>query len=301
MALGGVAVQVDKIDFPRDAQVQPLAQGQQLLPLRLALFQDDLRRFAEPDDPGNVQSARAHPPLVAAAVNDGGQPHAGFPAPDVEGADAFGAVNLVGGEGGKVNVHLLHVNIHVAHALGGIRVEQHPFLAGDFADLLQRVDGPDLVVGRHQGHQDGLVGDGVGQLIEVNRAVLVHRQEGHLEPPLLQHVAGVQNRLVLDLAGDDVVALFLEEFRHAGQGQVVRFGRAAGQDDLLFGRADQRGDLPPRLLYAFLRFPPEGVVAAGRVAELIGEVGQHRLQHPWVHRGGGVVIHVQGRFHFHPS
>ena len=34
------------------------------------------------------------------------------------------------------------------------------------------------------------------------------------------------------------------------------------------------------------------MIAAGRIAELLHEVGQHLLQHPWVHSGGRVIIHV---------
>ena len=34
------------------------------------------------------------------------------------------------------------------------------------------------------------------------------------------------------------------------------------------------------------------MIAAGGVAELLREVGQHRFEHARIHRGGGVVIHV---------
>ena len=46
------------------------------------------------------------------------------------------------------------------------------------------------------------------------------------------------------------------------------------------------------LVDGLLGLPAEGVVAAGGVAEVLGEVRQHRFQHPRVDRGGGVVVHV---------
>ncbi len=58
------------------------------------------------------------------------------------------------------------------------------------------------------------------------------------------------------------------------------------------GRADQLGDVLARAFHTFFRRPPERVIAAGRVAELLHEVGQHLFQHPRVHGGGGMVIHV---------
>ena len=41
--------------------------------------------------------------------------------------------------------------------------------------------------------------------------------------------------------------------------------------------------------------PAETVAGAAGVAEDLGEIGQHRLQHPRIDRGGGVVVEVDGR------
>ena len=99
--------------------------------------------------------------------------------------------------------------------------------------------------------------------------------------------------------GDDVVALFAVHFRGAFERQVVRFGGAAGEDDLLRRRVDQTGDLRARVLDRFFGRPAKGVVAARGIAELLVEVGQHRFDHARVHRSGGVVIHVNRQFNGH--
>ena len=65
------------------------------------------------------------------------------------------------------------------------------------------------------------------------------------------------------------------------------------------GRADQGGDLLAGLLDGRLRLPAEGVAAAGRVAELLGEVRQHRLDHARVGPRRRVVVHVDRRLHRH--
>ena len=78
---------------------------------------------------------------------------------------------------------------------------------------------------------------------------------------------------------------------------------AGGEDDLLGGGADQPRNLLARRLHGLLRLPAKGVVAAGRIAELGGEVGHHRLQNPRIERGGGVIVHINrqayARRHFH--
>ena len=48
---------------------------------------------------------------------------------------------------------------------------------------------------------------------------------------------------------------------------------------------------------AFFGLPAKRVVAAGGVAELLREVGQHRFQHPGIHGRGGVVVHVDRQLH----
>ncbi len=80
-------------------------------------------------------------------------------------------------------------------------------------------------------------------------------------------------------------------------GKVVALGRAGGEDDFLRGRADQLGDALARLLHRLLGHPAELVVAAGGVAEVLGEVGQHLLHHARIGARGGVVVHVDGQLH----
>ena len=50
------------------------------------------------------------------------------------------------------------------------------------------------------------VPDGADYLVGIDEPVLVDGQIGHLEPELLQLVAGVQHGVVLDRGGDDVIS-----------------------------------------------------------------------------------------------
>ena len=67
--------------------------------------------------------------------------------------------------------------------------------------------------------------------------------------------------------------------------KMISFGR----------RADQLGDALARQLDRFFGRPSEGMVAAGGVAELLHEVGQHFFEDARIHRRGRVVVHVDGQ------
>ena len=162
------------------------------------------------------------------------------------------------------------------------------------ADLADRLQHADLVVGGHDGDQDRLVIHGALQIVEIDAAVLLHRQIGHAEAVLLQPLAGVEHGLVLGRLGDDVVALLAIHLGDALDGKVVALGGAGGEDDFFRGRADQLGDPLARLLDRLLGHPAELMIAAGGVAEVLGEVGQHLLQHARIDARGGMVVHVDG-------
>ncbi len=140
--------------------------------------------------------------------------------------------------------------------------------------------------------EDRLVGDRGAQIVEADQAVLLHRQIGDPVAVLLEALARVDHRLVLGDARDDVIALLAVHLGDALDREVVRLGRAAGEDDFLGVRADQIGHLLARLVDRLFGLPAERMVAARRVAEVLGEVRQHRLDHARIDRRRGVIVHV---------
>ena len=228
----GVAVELEVIEVLEQVVLEPAPQlaGPQSLIGHLAA--GDLCRRAEPHDGGHVQGAAAHAALVAAAVDDRGDAHAGLAA-HPQRADALGAVELVGADGDQVDLHLLDVEGQFPDALHRVAVEEDALPLHHRADLGDGLDGSDLVVREHDGNQDGLVGDRVADLLRGHPAVLVDLEVGDLEALALEPLAGVQDRLVLGPGGDDVVALLLVELGHSLDGEVVRLGGAGAEDDLL--------------------------------------------------------------------
>ncbi|MNI77525.1 hypothetical protein D3C73_1338250 [compost metagenome] len=104
---------------------------------------------------------------------------------------------------------------------------------------------------------------------------------------------------MLDLGGDDVLALGLIEVRDALECEVVGLGGTAGPDDFARIGVDQFGNLATTVLDRFLGFPAKDVGARSRVTEVPVDqqaVG-HLLGHAWVDRGGRGVIEVDRQLH----
>ena len=234
---------------------------------------------------------------MAAAVDLRIKPDPGVLLADVQGADALGAVHLVTAEAQQVDAHFLDVDRNLADGLHGVSVEEDALFLAKFADGLDRQQRADFVVGGHDRDKDRLVGHRFADLLGRDLAELVHGQVGDLEAVFFEALAGVERRLVLGHLGDDVITLLLVHVGDALEGKVDRLGRAGGEDD--FGRAgaDQVADLLPGLADGVIRLPPERVVPARGVPELLREVGNHRVHHPRIRPGRGIVVHVNRQFH----
>ena len=179
-----------------------------------------------------------------------------------------------------------------AEGLGGVGVEQDAARPGQAADRGQRLQHADLVVGRHHADQDRLRLEGRFERREIDQAVGADRQHRHAAAARLEVPAGVEHRAMLGRHRHDVVAAIARALGHALDRQVVRLGGAAREDDVLVRRADHRGDLAPRRVDGVAGPPAGGVIEAGRVADLVAQQRQHRVEHARIDRRGGVGIQV---------
>ena len=123
----GVAVQDDPIAQPRlQSAPQTVSQIAQAFPAGVGLGEV----AGCPEAGGEEGALGAGPPavLVAAAVHEGGQRH---PAPDEQGADALGGVQLVSGQAEQIDAELAHPHRNLAGRLGRVGVEEHAVPARD--------------------------------------------------------------------------------------------------------------------------------------------------------------------------
>ena len=124
-------------------------------------------------------------------------------------------------------------------------MEQDSVLFRNPANLCNGLDRADFIVRRHDRDQDRLRPDSRLQLLRADESVLIHIQISHLKTILFQILAGMQNRMMLDLGSNDVIALVPISLRRSLQGPVVRLGSASSKIDLIFlSTQSLRNDLP---------------------------------------------------------
>jgi hypothetical protein len=112
----------------------------------------------------------------------------------------------VRGQRQQVDVGGDDIERHFAGSLGGVGVEEGALRVCDRGDFGERLDGPNLVVGRHDADENRARPDRAGEGLEVDEAVGANADHGHLAAVLRKRSAHVEHRLVLDGAGHDVTA-----------------------------------------------------------------------------------------------
>ncbi len=54
-------------------------------------------------------------------------------------------------------------------------MENHAFFAAKLADGFHILNHADLIIGGHNRNEDGLIGDGVAELIQIDKSFLLYR------------------------------------------------------------------------------------------------------------------------------
>ena len=140
----------------------------------------------------------------------------------------------------------IYIDGNMAICLDRVGVKQDSMFLRDLPDLFYRLNGTDLIVGKHDGDQDGVRPDGLFQFLDLHGPVFIHIQIGDLKAPFLfQILAGVKHRVVLNLAGNNVSPFCLISLRHGFDSPVVRLSAACREVDLIWpGSQALAYDLP---------------------------------------------------------
>ena len=98
-----------------------------------------------------------------------------------------------------INVTVIYIDRKLSESLHCIGMEQDAMLFCDLTDLFDGLNGSDLIVGKHDGNQDGIRTDSLLQLVQFYNTVLIYIQIGDLKTAFLQILAGMKDRVMLDL------------------------------------------------------------------------------------------------------
>ena len=123
----------------------------------------------------------------------------------VQRAHALGAVELVSAHGQHIHAQLLDVHGDGTHSLNRIGVHPDAVLVGDLSDLLDGLDGADLVVGHHDADEGGVGADSSLDILRADVALRGGLDIGDLEAQTLESCHAVHDGVVLESAGDEVL------------------------------------------------------------------------------------------------
>ncbi len=206
-----------------------------------ALLQDPVHTRVEPGHANGVEGAGLHPVREFVEMERVERPDAGAPEDraadrdvfaDIGAADACGThQTLVARECQQVDAHGLDVDGNGARALAGVHRKVDSGLPAATADLADRLDRADDVGGVVHYDEPGVLPEGLLDVVGIDVAPGVERDVCDLDPAVaLEVVKGAENRIVLEVRGDDVVAL--REHAHddpvEGVGGVVGEGEPVG-------------------------------------------------------------------------
>ena len=246
--------------------LEPIAQRRHASALLGHLRAGDVGGNTHPDDPRYVLCARPPPPLLLASSQ---RRQESKPAPNPDGADPLGPIELVGRNREHVDAEVFDVHWDLAGRLHRIGMDHGAALTGDLRQLGNRLHGADLVVRVHDGHERGVVPEGRPQGIRRDDALVTHGQEGGLGASLGQCLEGVEDGFVLDCARNEVpTGRPLERLPGTPDRQVVAFSAPARENNLgrigpNEGRHRTSGLIDDRL------GPLSEVVQARRIAEIL--------------------------------
>ncbi|CAK8721019.1 hypothetical protein GMJAKD_10215 [Candidatus Electrothrix aarhusensis] len=202
---------------------------------------------AQSDNRGHIFRAAATTTFLMTTMKEG---DIGRSLTYIKHSDPLWRMELMTGQGKKINLALPKIDRNLAHSLDRICVEQDTPLLGQSRHFLDRKQHPGLIVGPHHRNYGSVLGQGFLVGIQVQRTIRLHHEPG--DPMLMagQQVQGftkILDRWMFHSGGND-----MPMFRLALQGRENRCGIAfcatAGEHDFFRVRSDQLGDLRTGLL-----------------------------------------------------
>ena len=86
---------------------------------------------------------------------------------DVEAADTFRTAELMTTEAEHIDLHRFYIDRNLTEGLNSIGMKKNAMLVGNPSDLRHRLDGTDLIIGKHDTDQDRIRPDRRFKLIQL--------------------------------------------------------------------------------------------------------------------------------------
>ena len=139
-------------------------------------------------------------------------------------------------------------------------MEKHAVSGGNSGNIGDRIYRADFVIPIHETHQNSFRRNGSFYIVRTYPAILVHREVCGLKSFCSQSMTGIKNRVMLCRACNDMVSLFSTSVGDPSDGEIIRFGRPTGKNNLFCRTTEQFGDLVTCFFYGIFAVIPNGCV-----------------------------------------
>ena len=213
-------VDLDAADLFFDFFSQIITQLTAVRPMVLQISLSHFCRLAESHDTGNIFSTGSPLGFLCTAVHEVRDLDS---LSRIECTNALRTVDLVSRHGHEVDSQILYIDGHVTQTLYSVCMEIYLMFLRNSSQFLDRFYRSDFVVHHHDTDKDRIITDRILQHFRLHETFAVYIQISHLKAVLFQIFACMQDRVVLDLACNDMFSLFFQLVRNTFQNPVIRF------------------------------------------------------------------------------
>ena len=110
------------------------------------------------------------------------------------------------GDGEQIDAELIHVERELAGGLHGIAVEIDIGFGGDAADFFDGLDRAEFIVRVHHADENCFRAQRAANIFGIDDAVAADGHVGDVDALRFERLAGIEDGVMLDGCGDDVLA-----------------------------------------------------------------------------------------------
>ena len=151
-------------------------------------------------------------------------------------------MDFVAGHREQINAEFANVYGNFPDGLNRIGMQQNAAAPGYFADLLDGLNHSGFVVRMHHGNQQSGFAHGRFNRLGIHAPGSIDGNIGNFSAGTFQRLAGGQNRRVLDLCRDDMVARAIAASEDTPEGGIIGFSPSGSEDNFARVGAQQFGD-----------------------------------------------------------
>ena len=196
----------------------------------------------------------------------------------IHNTDSLWPVNLMSTGTQHINMILVHIDRNMSISLYCIGMENNVMLFSNLTDLLDRLNGTNLIVCKHNRDHDRCRSNSCFQLIQLDHSILIYSNVSHLKTILFQIFTCMQNRMMLYRRSNNMISFFFLRKSCRFQRPVIRLTSTTCKINLISIGTQKVSHCLSGILYSLLTLTCE-TIYTGWIAIFLRKIRHHCLQH----------------------